>query len=201
VSSDKAFLKKVVRAANPLKFQKDADFLEHRLTLKDFLVLFRQDTLGDKLVECLRALAVNSDVNKKVASTHTVTVAQMQAAIKHVWYQLASREKELDPSNLTVSNVTAMLAFEWKIADQPNCMKYLRSVAYTDLPKTVDGQDSLLKIEWEDFNALFCRNIFKYSMVAATRNLLESGSVETAPNLLIKLLMSRMQHLWTNVVK
>ena len=66
--------------------------------------------MGDKIVECLRALSVNGDVNKKVVSSHNVPVAQLLAVVKSIWYKLAAREKVEEPTTLGAQTVTALLA-------------------------------------------------------------------------------------------
>jgi hypothetical protein len=77
-----------------------------------------------------------------------------------------------DPHELRVADVCELLALEWQIADQPNCLKYVRKVSYTEYSNRVESRPSEFKLDWDDFNAIFCKGIFKYTLITATKNLL-----------------------------
>lgn len=67
ITSDASFVMKVCKQANPSKFRTKLDFTKSKVTLNDFLRLFRPDSLSDKIVDCLRIVALKGSLRKACA--------------------------------------------------------------------------------------------------------------------------------------
>lgn len=197
ITSDQSFVKKVLKAANPQKFCSEVGYATGKLPLHDFLKLFKQDTISEHITDCLRAIAIKGDVKLEVQEHEQATVAQMLEVVKQMWYKLVALGSEKDPLELDVDLVTALLALDWKVDDQANCLKYLKRVCYTQFPAKVANLSCDYKLDWDDFHGIFCRGIFKYALITAAKNLLQADENAKEPNLMIRLIVARVKHLWT----
>ena len=78
---------------------------------------------------------------------------------------------------------------KWNVADKANCLKYVRKVSYT----SAILED---RLDWDDFNGIFCKGIFKYSLITAVKNLLSSEESSKESNLMINLIVARIKNIW-----
>jgi hypothetical protein len=116
----------------------------------------------------------------------------MLEVVHQSWYMLAAGK---DPLDLSIDLVAEHLAFKMEISDKSNALKYIRAV--TNLPEEVKTLD------WDEYFALYCRGIFIFSLITAATTLLTADKPEDSSqddnNLMVKLIISRVKHLWTAV--
>ena len=118
ITSDSQFIKRVLCSANAKKFPicvLGVDYSDKTVSCKEFLRIFRQDLIQEKVTEAVR----NKCEGKK---PHGVNVQQMLDVVKDTWYELAGGD---DPPSINIKTIAHFLSDVWKVSDRSYALKYI----------------------------------------------------------------------------
>ena len=85
LSSDSAFIEKVLKAINPFKFGEKSGVLNpfeiNAMSLKDFIKIFKKDQVSEKLTDAIRSLVVAEKEEQRVKRDRMLEKKQEQLQI------------------------------------------------------------------------------------------------------------------------
>lgn len=91
--------------------------------------------MSDKITKSVIKTAVDK-MAKPPKRHHVPTVAQMLEVVNQTWYFLADGQ---DPLELAIEIVAGHLAFNMKVSDKSNAIKYIKAVCFLpDEAKIID---------------------------------------------------------------
>lgn len=108
--------------------------------------------------------------------------------VKDVWTRLKSKSRLEEAHELEMPSVVGFLSREWGVADPPTVYKFITRCCYSSYPDDVSALMREQKLDLEDYHSIFCRGIFKYTLITAVQNLLISET-SNEPNLMIRLIV------------
>lgn len=88
-----------------------------------------------------------------------MNIAEMNQVVKETWYKIDNGNEKVE---LDIRDIALFLSKQWGVTPDPSgSIKYIQKATFS----------KKMSINWEDFNALFCKGFFRQAVVACSKRL------------------------------